>query len=403
MHNPTKTHIAGGTEMKLNKWTLALTAAGVVSLGAIAQAEEAQHQVLTALSSTTLSGYVDTSANWRIGKTAGAIPGRVFDGADKQDGFNLNVVKLSLEKPMDEGQWSAGYKVDLLFGPDANYYATTLNGGGFNVDDVAVKQAYASFRAPVGNGIDFKMGVFDTIIGYEVYEAGNNPNYSRSYGYFLEPTHHTGLLASYRIVDNVSVSGGVADTAFGPVNGRAIRGGKAADQTEKTYLGSISITMPDSVGFLKGSTLYAGVVDGLGGNTVDTTSLYSGLTLNTPVAGLTGGFAFDYRFNGSNAVTAGKNWAWVGALYTAYQATEKLKFAGRLDWTEGSNGTYYVGKDKNELLGVTVTADYALWSNLITRLEGRWDHGIGGDRPFADGGKGDRNVFTLALNTIFKF
>jgi len=103
--------------MKCNKWTLALAAAGVVSLGSVAQAEEAQHQVLTALSSTTLSGYVDTSAIWKFGTdnhgpgsgVIPTIPGRTFDGtADKLDGFNLNVVKLTLEKPLDEGQWSAG-------------------------------------------------------------------------------------------------------------------------------------------------------------------------------------------------------------------------------------------------------------------------------------------------------
>ncbi|MSU64216.1 MAG: hypothetical protein EXS31_17805 [Pedosphaera sp.] len=394
--------------MKLNKWTLALTAAGVVSLGSIVQAEEAQHQVMTALSSSTLSGYVDTSANWRVGKTAGFIPGRTFDGMDKQDGFNLNVVKLTLEKPLDEGQWSAGYKADLVFGPDANYYGTTLNGGGGPVaGDFAVKQAYANFRAPVGNGIDFKMGVFDTIIGYEVYESGNNPNYSRSYGYSLEPTHHTGLLASYHIVDNVSVSAGIADTAFGAINGRAARGGVPASQTEKAYMGSISITVPDSVGFLKGSTFYAGAVDGLGGNTIDTTSVYGGLTLNTPVTGLTGGFAFDYRFNGPTGAggiaPVKDSWAYAAAVYAAYQTTEKLKFAVRGDWTEGSAGTYYAGTEKNELLGITLTADYSLWSNLITRLEGRWDHAIGGDRPFPAAGVADRNVFTLALNTIFKF
>jgi len=389
--------------MKLNKWTLALTAAGVVSLGSIVQAEEAQHQVLTALSSSTLSGYVDTSANWRVGKTAGFIPGRTFDNADKQDGFNLNVVKLTLEKPLDEGQWSAGYKVDLVFGPDANYYATGLNGGGVNVDDLAIKQAYANFRAPIGNGIDFKMGVFDTIIGYEVYESGNNPNYSRSYGYALEPTHHTGLLASYHIVDNVSVSAGIADTAFGAINGRATRGGVPAAQTEKAYMGSISITVPESASFLKGSTFYAGAVDGLGANVIDTTSLYAGLTLNTPVTGLTGGLAFDYKFNGGTGIVK-DSWAWAGAVYAAYQTTEKLKFALRGDWTEGSNGTYYGGTDKNELLGLTLTTDYSLWSNLITRLEARWDHAIGGDRPFfAPGSVADRNVFTVALNTIFKF
>ena len=73
--------------MKLNQWTLALAAGGVVSLGSVVMAEEAQHQVQTALSSTTLSGYVDTSAIYQfgIGKTA---TGRSYDGVNKQNGFN---------------------------------------------------------------------------------------------------------------------------------------------------------------------------------------------------------------------------------------------------------------------------------------------------------------------------
>src|ERR1044071_8494140 len=146
-----KPYIAGGTKMKCNKWTLALAAAGVVSLGSVVQAEEAQHQVLTALSLTILSGYVDTSAIWKPGtdRGGGRLPGHVFDGPDKMDGFNLHAVKLVLEKPLDEGQWSAGYKADLVFGPDANYYGTLLNGGSsVNADDFAVKQAYVALRAP---------------------------------------------------------------------------------------------------------------------------------------------------------------------------------------------------------------------------------------------------------------
>jgi len=47
--------------MKLNKWTVALAAAGLVSLGQNAQAEEAGNAVMTAFSKTTLSGFVDTS------------------------------------------------------------------------------------------------------------------------------------------------------------------------------------------------------------------------------------------------------------------------------------------------------------------------------------------------------
>ena len=53
----------------------------------------------------------------------------------------------------------------------------------------------------MGTGLDFKMGVFDSIIGYESIEAGNNPNFTRSYGNTIEPQTHTGLLASYRFCD----------------------------------------------------------------------------------------------------------------------------------------------------------------------------------------------------------
>jgi hypothetical protein len=392
----------GPSASRLQGWTLALAAAGVVSLGSVVQAEEAQNHVMTALSSTTLSGYIDTSASWRVGKNSGPIWGRTFDGADKQDGFNLNVVKLTLEKPLDEGEWSAGYKADLVFGPDANYYQTLLNGGGGpDIDDFAVKQAYAAFRVPVGNGLDVKLGVFDTLVGYEVFESGNNPNSSRSYGYAIEPTHHTGVLASYHVSDMISLSAGVANTYFSPINARSPMGPVVAKQTQKAYMGSVTITLPENLGVLAGSSIYAGVVDGLGGNSQDTTSYYIGQTLNTPLEGLSVGAAFDYRTDGVNGTNPGDNWAWALAGYVSYQASEKLKLNARGDWTKGQDGTYFdaAGGDKvNKLLSATLTADYSLWSGLITRLEGRWDHDLSGNEIY-----GDNNVFTVALNAIYKF
>src|SRR5436190_855462 len=107
--------------MKCNPWTMALVAAGLVSIPAVTKAEESPSSVLTALSSTTLSGYVDTSAQWNTGTGNGHVPNYAFGGPSKADGFNLNVVKLTLEKTIDPSDaWAAGYKVDLLFGPDAD-------------------------------------------------------------------------------------------------------------------------------------------------------------------------------------------------------------------------------------------------------------------------------------------
>jgi len=75
---------------------------------------------------------------------------------------------------------------------------------------VGLRQAYITLRMPVGSGIDWKVGVFDTIIGYESTSSPLNPNYTRSYGYSMEPTTHTGVLASYKVGDVLTLTAGVA-------------------------------------------------------------------------------------------------------------------------------------------------------------------------------------------------
>ena len=119
--------------MKFNKWTLGLAAVGVVSWNSAASAQDAAapSTVLTSLSSTTLSGYVDTSAQWNLGTGNANTPPYSFGGPSKADGFNLNVVQLSLDKPLDESEWAAGYHVDLWLGPDAGALGTSsVNNGG---------------------------------------------------------------------------------------------------------------------------------------------------------------------------------------------------------------------------------------------------------------------------------
>src|SRR6266480_2638033 len=342
--------------MKFNKWTVGLAAGGVVSLASVVQADEAQKpmsQLQTAVSSTVLSGFVDTSIIWKPGTGDANLPGRAFDGVGKLDGFNLNLVDVTLEKPLSEDQWAAGYRVDLLFGPDAVGYNVSVGNNGIlnNSSDFGIRQAYVSLRVPAGNGIDFKVGTFTEILGYEDLFSYANPNYSRSFGWQLEPTQQTGLLASYKASDAVSISAGLANTWNAGINARATRfAGRPATESEKTYLASVSITAPESWGFLSGSAWYAGLIDGLAGNSQDTTSLYAGGSLKTPVEGLAIGAAFDYRFGGPSAnnpltglpfYTAGNSWAYAIAGYASFQANPKWKFNIRGDYTEGTDGTFY--------------------------------------------------------------
>lgn len=378
----------------LNPWTAALVAAGVVSIGAVVQAEEAMSPVMTALSSTTISGYVDTSAIWKMGPDTGAnvLPGRSYDGADRQNQFNFNVAELNITRPLDESvTWTAGYNISLLFGPDANILATT-SPLALDSSDFAVKNAYVTVRVPVQNGLDISMGVWDKIIGYEVFESLNNPNYSRSYGYFLEPVVHTGVMARYQLVENVVIKGGIANDA-NQINYHPSRG-------KFTYMGAVDITAPDSLGFLSGATLSGGVVSSGRAGLPNVYNYYVGLTIPTPIKNLSFGTAFDYYATGKYANDA-TEYAYALAGYVVYKATDQLKMATRVEWAKSGDGLFGVRAPtgEEEFLAVTATLDYSLWANVISRLEFRWDH----DLKSANLVGGMNNAYSLALNVIYRF
>jgi hypothetical protein len=391
--------------MNYNAWTLALAGAGLISLPALARAEEKPGALLTGLASTTVSGYVDTSAQWNFGTGNANTPPYSFGGAGKADGFNLNVVKLAIERPIEPKEaWAAGYKVDLLFGPDANALATQSSGS--TITDFAVRQAYVALHAPVGNGLDFKIGVWDTIIGYEVTDAASNPNFTRSYGYTIEPPAHTGIQAAYQFSEAVSAIVGVANT-FGPkINERAF---PPQAESYKTYLGSVTLTAPKSWGFLAGATLTGCVINGFNsGAGADQTSWYVGGTVNTPLKGLKIGAAYDYA-GVSHQALSGATYANAVALYAVYQATEKLSLNARAEYASSGvltgAGAPLLGATR--VFATTTTVQYDLWKNVLSRVEFRWDHAASGQPAYGGVTLGDaptkKNSYILLANVVYKF
>src|SRR5580700_43245 len=193
--------------MKFNKWTLGLAAVGAVSMASAVRADEAPKMVplTTALSSTVISGYVDVAAQYNMGNygpNAGVPVGTAGTGigaGNKVDNFSMNDVDVAFDHPEDESPWAAGYHIDINAGTDA--VGTFLNGSQAASASVAIRQAYVVVRTPVGNGIDWKVGIQDDIIGYEGNTDGSNPNYTRSVGYFVEPTTLLGMIGSYKIND----------------------------------------------------------------------------------------------------------------------------------------------------------------------------------------------------------
>ena len=400
--------------MKYNTWTLALIGAGVVSLPAMARAEESKNVALTALAATTISGYVDTSAQWNPGTGNANLPVYTPNGApsgSKADGFNLDVVAITLNKPVGEGEWGAGYNATLLFGPDATGYN---NSAGSATSDFSLKDTYVDLHAPLGNGLDLKLGTFAEILGYEVYETGNNPNYTRSYGYEIEPLALTGALAAYQFSPTVSAQGGIANTWSTGINSRS---DPPKAESYKAYLGGVTLTAPDSLGFLAGSTLSGGIINGFdaGSSQAVKTSFYVGGTVKTPLKNLSVGVAYDYVAldnattidpDTGDPVIHSSGYQNATALYLLWQATEKLSFNTRGEYF--SQSEYLVSSGMpSKAFEVTETIQYDLWKNVISRLEFRWDHSASGQDAYGGTTSGAapslKNAFVLAANVIYKF
>jgi hypothetical protein len=175
-------------------------------------------------------------------------------------------------------------------------------------------------------------------------------------------------------------------------------------------MGSVALTAPDSLGFLSGSTLYGGVVNGynnsaLGsGGGLPTLNAYVGATIATPVTGLRLGAAWD-RLNVDTSVAGTKleGDIWTIAGYASFQATEKLSLHGRFEYATGDlDQPISIG---NSLYAFTATAQYDLWKNVLSRVEFRWDH-IEHGVAFGGTSAGNptlSNAFMLAANLIYKF
>jgi hypothetical protein len=363
---------------------------------------------------------VDTTAVWKFGTGDANMPGRVYDGSDVQDGFNLNVVSLTLDKPLDTNAWSAGYHIQMLMGPGASKRGTGLatlsstNSGSAAATDFSFNEAYIALHVPIGNGLDFHVGQFGTYNGYEAYDSYKDPNWSRSYGFFIESSAHTGVSASYKINDIVSVMAGVGNAAGynNEVNARQ------ATESKKAYLTMVTLTAPDSMGFLKGGSLSAGYTVGdhqldqttisstgvpAGGTRFNQGNIYVGATVPMPVAGLSLGAAYDYTYG-----QAAKNdYANATALYVMY-TMDKWSFNNRIDYATSTEGLFdgIPSGTTDQLISETLTVGYSLWKNVLTRAEFRWDHSLTADRPFGGTVSGEpinKNAVSLAFNIVYMF
>lgn len=158
------------------------------------------------LGPTTLSGFVDMYYGQNFNNPANQTNGlRFFDGSTQ--GFGLNLVELIVDKAPDPSNSRTGYHVALGFGEAMNAVNGSEPKAGLGFDQY-LKEAYFSYLAPVGKGLQIDAGKFVTPHGAEVIESKDNWNYSRGilFSYAI-PYYHFGLRAKYAFNDKFSASG----------------------------------------------------------------------------------------------------------------------------------------------------------------------------------------------------
>ncbi len=322
-----------------------------------AQTPAPDSPVVAFFKQTEVSGFVDVYFGYDF-NTPSTRQAQVRNFDIQHDSFSLNLAELSLEKkPTSDSR--AGFRVDLDYGPTATVVSAAEPGGTRTFENIL--QAYASYLAPLGQGLQFDIGKFVTPIGNEVIKTRDNWNYSRSLLFTLaEPYYHAGVRVSYSVNDHFSLSGLLVNGWNNVVDDN---GGKTVG-VQATLKPSAALTIVQS---------YMGGPEQANDNAdwrhlVDTVISYTA----TPTVSL----AMNYDY-GRDTV-AGSPVTWQGvAGYLRYQPMLWFAITPRVEYYRDPNG-FTTGLTQ-KLKETTLTLEFKQKDGVLLRTEYRRDMS---DRPY---------------------
>jgi hypothetical protein len=354
---------------------------------------------------------------------------RAFD--TEINGWDLQQFNLHLDRTSDGG---VGFVTELNFGEVANVLRAStrnsnINPGATSNDVIDLTQAYLTYTAPLGSGINLEAGRFATLLGAEViptYQTYGSADYniSRSLVFTLgEPLTHTGLRAAYTINNYFNVISGINngwDDVTNSNDGQTVEAEfnfSTADllsHNQSLALAFNGIYGPEQVN--RGSSklwaldpvlTYHSPIKGLQfigeylyaqeSGPVTTTPGYSTqgnqfctTPVSTPTATNPGGFPFCTPPPGSaftpapgGTIQIPYQTSWTGAAgYIVLDVNDNLELVTRGEWFDDPNG---VRTGLRQTLGeITGTINYKvpLVTGLLGRLEYRHDQSSA--KPFFD-------------------
>ena len=138
---------------------------------------------------------------------------RIFDTA--ANSFMANLAQVVFERPAVAGSATdrVGFRARLNFGTDARFSRARTNfQPGNDNTELDFQEMYGEYIAPIGNGLKIQFGKINTLIGYEVINAWENPNFSRTMMFGLSQAFtETGVRFTYPFNKMVTASVGLVN------------------------------------------------------------------------------------------------------------------------------------------------------------------------------------------------
>lgn len=354
---------------------VAVSSAGPVWAQAPAP-EKKEEKPKTIWEETNLFAYIENSATFNL-TGAGRGGTNELRFYDYDEGYTFNIAEFSIKKDPSE-KYPFGYGLVVTSGIDSQknhslgIFRSEEDSFAFrNTKKFDFQEMYLSAKVPLGSGLTIKAGKWVTLLGYEVIESPNNLNFSRGYLFtFGIPLTHTGGLFSYTLTDWFTVQAGVVvgwDNSEDN-NGRPSYTGQFAFTPLKDFTANLNWIAGPEQNDQNTHQRYA----------LDFVFGYTGIKNLTLAADVLYGHedkeaslvAADTRQN-----TSASWWAW--AAYAAYDWTENLRTALRLEYFDDPDGVRTAAiapGSKVELYDVTATVQYKIWKGLVSRVEYRHDN-----------------------------
>jgi hypothetical protein len=300
--------------------------------------------------------------------------------------FSLNQASVIFDHAPDVSQGRRfGARLDLQFGQATD----TLQGNPANEPRPQVYrnifQAYATYIAPLGNGLTLDFGKWSSSLGIENNYTKDQMNYSRSYFFDFLPFYHTGIRANYQVNDRLALNywlvngtnqaeatNGFKDELFGFV----VKPRTSITWTVNYYLGQEhpdrTVVSPVSPIPVQPGLSFQAIRPAPDGRLHIFDSYVTWQLSPRWSVALEGDYIIQRLWrNEAPARSSAPSHVAGGAVYARYQFTQKVAVAGRAEYLSDRGGLF--SGLTQALKETTATFDYKLGDGFLMRYEWRRD------------------------------